>query len=209
MSVVYFYSLELVFPHAHRPCSTPLSYCTCVSAGRQRIHMCLAGRIDAFSLCSNECVLILCSFHRLGCSYATSKSIEVLLVDIKSRYRLGNTTGGGKNTFFPATPLVSLVCDQMKGLTWFSAVFSTHTSQWSWWEVQELTVFEIKPRIWLIMLWRSYLTTKWKYIHTEGTKAFLLNILLWSNLLGGVSITKLQLLYSSYNSFIETIFSVF
>lgn len=115
----------------------------------------------------------------------------------------------GKVHFFPTTSLVLLACDQKKGLTWFSAVLSTHTSQWSWWEVQEITVFEIKPRIWLIMPWRRYLTTKWKYIQIEGTKAFLLNTLLWSNLLSGVAITKLQLLYSSYNSFIETISSVF
>lgn len=62
--------------------------------------MCLAGRIGAFSLCSNECVLILCSFHRYGCSYAMSKSVEVLLVDIKSSYILGNTRGGREKYLF-------------------------------------------------------------------------------------------------------------
>lgn len=141
--------------------------------------------------------------------YVISRVFEVLLVDTVSRYMLGNTTGGMEKKFFPAVSLVLLVYDQKKGLTWFSAVLSTHTSQGSWWEMQKLTVFEIKPRIWLIMPWRRYLTTKWKNIQTEGTKAFLLNILLWSSLLGGVSIIKLQLLYTFYNSFIETIFAVF
>lgn len=136
--------------------------------------------------------------------YVISRLFEVFLVDAVSRYMLGNTTGGMEKKFFPAVSLVLLVCDQKKGLTWFSAVLSTHTSQGSWWEMQKLTVFEIKPRIWLTMPWRRYLTTKWKNIQTEGTKAFLLNILLWSSLLGGVSITKLQLLSSFYNSFIET-----
>lgn len=183
------------------------------------LHLCVCWRTDSthvfgcrdwcFQPASNECVLTPCSFHRHECYSAMSKRFEVLLVDIKSRYMVGNIIGRRKKktTFFPATSLVLLVCDQKGGLTWFSTVLSTHTSQWSWWEVQELSVFEINPRIWLIMLWRRYLTTKWKYIQIEGSKA--LNILLWTNLSGGVSVTKLQLLYSSYNNFTQTIFSIF
>lgn len=186
MSVIYF-----LFPwigtssYAHRPCRTPWLYCTCVSAGRQTIHMYLAAGIDAFGWPAMSVSWFSVLFLDMDALVPRPNILRYFWWISKVGTCSETLQVEGKNTFFPATSLVLLVCDQKRGLTWFSAVLSTHTSQWSWWEVQELSGFEIKPRIWLIMLWRRYLTTKWKYIQIEGSKA--LNTLLWTNLSGGVS----------------------
>lgn len=211
---MYFYSFELVFPQRHTRRTVPQDHIVPVYLLQDSEDTCAWLGVSMLSACAAMNVfwffVLFVGIDAPIILYVISKIIEVFLVGTKRRYMLGNTTGGReKYIFFPATSLVLLVCDQKKGLTWFSAALSTHTSQGSWWGMQELTVFEIRPRIWLIMPWRRYLTTKWKNIQGEGTKALLLNILLWSNLSAGVSITKLQLLYSSSNSFIETIFAVF
>lgn len=74
------------------------------------LHLCVCWKTDnthvfgcrdwCFQPASNDCVLILCSFHRHGRPCAMSKSFEVLLLDIKSRYMLGSIAGGREKYFF-------------------------------------------------------------------------------------------------------------